>query len=161
MTASTFDVTAASVKAHHLPLLDGFSASSSPSLATVTEMVTEESARLAGALALEAIDASAITAASAAHYQCKRILRLMVAVRVIQSMTGGQPELLKAWATEIEAWLAALGEGGATFLGDGATATGDADPDGPTTHINTYGLTKDTSSSMSTVVPRLRRDDEL
>ena len=46
-------------------------------------------------------------------------------------------------------------------VGNNALAVGDADPDGPTTHINTFGLTTDDADDMSTTVPRLRRDDAL
>lgn len=161
MASSLFDVTAESTRRHHLPNLNAFSESSAPALSAVTEAVDEEAAVLAGALALENVDASAITAGSPAWLQCRRVLRMMVALRILRDMRGDNGELSQAWAGEVGRWLKALEDGGASFLGEGATATGTADPDGPTTHINTYGLTKDTSASMSTVVPRLRRDDAL
>ena len=161
MASSLFGLTADAVRKHHFPHLEAFSASSAPSATVVSEALDEESARLAGYLALEAVDASAVVSASAAYYQCKRVLRLMVALRIARDMTGQNAEAVKAWQADVDAWLLQLGDGGASFLGEGATASGTSDPDGPTSHISVYGLTEDETTSMSTVVPRLRRDDEL
>lgn len=162
MAASTFGVTADAVRRHHFPAFDSFSTSSNPTAVTVGEVVSEEAARLAGWLALEEIDASAITDVnSSAYLQCARVLKLMTAAKLVGSMSGLDPELVKAWRAEINEWKKGLDEGGAAFLGDGATATGLSDADGPTTHISEYSLTQDSAELMSTVVPRLRRDDAL
>lgn len=162
MTVSIFGLTANNVRDHHFPHLDAWSASSSPSTTTVTEAIAEEAGVLAGALTLENIDASTITnATSGAYVQCRKVLRMQVAIRIARDMTGQNPELLKAWSTAVDVWYKGLDEGGASFLGDGAAAVGESDPDGPTSHITTFGLTQDTPSAMSTVVPRLRRDDQL
>jgi hypothetical protein len=85
----------------------------------------------------------------------------MTAAKLVGSMSGLDPELVKAWRAEINEWKKGLDEGGAAFLGDGATSSGTSDPDGPTSHISEYQLTQDTADKMSTVVPRLRRDDAL
>lgn len=161
MTASTFGVDAEGVRRHFFPHFESWSATTSPTLAVVTEAVEEEAAVLSGHLTLELIDASSITPGSAAYLACRQQLRLMVALRVLGAMTGADPALGQTWRGVIKDWWKALDEGGATFLGDGATTSGTSDPDGPTTHINTYGLTTDTAANMSTVVPRLRRDDAL
>jgi hypothetical protein len=159
---STFGVTADSVRRHRFPHLDGFGASTAPSLSTVEEAVDRAAARLAGKLLLEAIDASAITdVTSAAYLWCQETLELMVAIRVAEAATHKDSELLRVWRTEVDARLKELDEGGADALGGGATTTSPSDPDGPTTHISQYSLTTDDSADMSTVVPRLRRDDLL
>jgi len=162
MATSTFGVTAESVRRHHFPAFDSFSTTSNPTSVTVGEVIDEEAARLAGWLALEEIDASAITdVTSAAYLQCARIVRLLSATRLVGSMTGLDPELVRAWRADIADWKKGLDEGGAEFLGGGAASTGTSDPDGPTSHINQFSLTQDTADKMSEVVPRLRRDDAL
>lgn len=162
MTASTFGVSAESVRRHHFPAFDAFSTTSNPTSATVGEVVAEEAARLAGWLALEEIDAASITdATSSAYLQCARIVRLLTATRLVGSMTGLDPELVRAWRADIAEWRKGLEDGGASFLGDGAASSGLSDPDGPTSHITEFGLTQDSADNMSTVVPRLRRDDAL
>lgn len=161
MSANDFGVTAASVRSHHFPNADAWTTSSRPSSTAVAEAIDEEAAHMAGRLALENIDASSVTTNSAAYYACRRILRMQVAVRVLRDMLGQDTELARAWEATIADWYVQLDAGGASFLGDGATATGTSDPDGPTSHISVYGLTVDSAESMSSTVPVMRKDDEL
>ena len=162
MTANTFSVTADAVRRHHFPAFDAFGPASSPTEVTVGEVIDEEAARLAGWLALENVDAAGITdSTSSAWLQCARIVKLLTAIRLVGAMTGLDPELVRAWRFEVDEWKKGLDEGGTAFLGDGAEASGSSDPDGPTTHIGEFGLTQDSADEMSTVVPRLRRDDAL
>lgn len=160
MSASDFGVTAASVRAHHFPNADAWTTSSRPSASAVAEAIEEESAHMAGRLALELVNAADITVGSAAYVACRRILRMQVAIRVIRDMLGQDTELARAWAASVADWYVQLDEGGASFLGDGASATGSSDPDGPTSHISVFGLATDSAADMSNTVPLLRKGDE-
>lgn len=161
MASSTFGLTPESVRAHYFGHFDAFSTRSPQTVATVTEIIAEEAARMAGKLNLELIDASAITTDSDAYKACKRILRLQVAVRLVRVIPGLDSALAQTWEAEVEAWYADLAKGGASFIGDGATATGSFDADGPASHVTVYGLTPDDGDDMSSPVPFLRMDDEL
>jgi hypothetical protein len=159
---NTFGVTQASVAAFHFPMWPAFSAASKPTATTVTSMISEAGGQLASMLYGEAITASAITdVASSAYVMCAEQLRRMVALKVLKASTQQDPELAKALQAEIDAWFVALKAAGGTFLGDEGLTTSPSDPDGPTSHISEYSLKVDEASNMSTVVPRLRRDDQL
>lgn len=159
MTASTFGLDADSVRRHHFPHFDAFAASSRPSLATVTEVITEEAASMAGALSLEKVDASTITVSSSAYNACRKTLRMQVAARLARDIPGVDSALAQSWAASVAAWYEQLARGGASFLGDGAVASGSSDPDGPTWHGSE--LEQDSFSNMSSTIPALRKDDRL
>ena len=163
MAVNEFGVTAAKVAAMYFPQwTGGFSASSNPTTTVVGLIVEESAAVLEGRLYAESIAASGITTAtSAAYIMCAGQLRRMVALRILRETTQQNPALAESLEKEIEAWFKRLAEQGGTFLGNDSLNPNDADPDGPTTHINTYGLTTDSAADMSTTVPRLRRDDQL
>lgn len=114
---------------------------------------------MAGALSLEGISADAIAVSSSAYATCRRVLRMQVAAKLVRLMSGVDTDLAKSWDASVADWYVKLGSGGASFLGDGATAAGESDPDGPTWHGT--GLTQDTQAAQSTVVPPLRKDDRL
>lgn len=159
MASSTFGITGASLRSHHFPRQDAFSATSQPTLATVTEVIAEEASAMAGKLSLENIDASSITAGTDAYKACARILRMQCAVRVALDMLGMDSELVRSWQATVADWYEALAKGGASFLGDPSLASGDSDPDGPTWHGT--GLEQDTTADMSSTIPMLRKDDRL
>lgn len=161
MSANNFGVTAASVRSHHFPNADAWTTASRPSSTAVAEAIDEEAAHMAGRLALELVDAASITASSAAYYACRRILRMQVAVRVIRDMLGQDSDLARAWEAAVADWYAQLDKGGVSFLGDGATATGSSDADGPASHISVFGLEQSEGEDMSSPVPYLRMDDAL
>lgn len=161
MASSSFGIDAESVRRHHFPNADAFSASSRPSAATVAEVIEEEAASMAGALALELVVASDITPASSAYNACRKTLRMQVAAKLVRLMSGVDSALAQAWDAEVARWYEQLDEGGASFLGDGATATGNSDADGPTSHVSVYGLTTATADELSSPVPFLKMDDEL
>lgn len=161
MAINLFGLTAESVRKHHFPMWSSLSASSKPTLEVVTEKLDEAAAQIAGALNEEAIDASAIVADTPAYLQCRRAVRTACALQLLWAAAGLDPELAKAWREWLDAFLNGLGEGGATFLGGGATSTTPSDPDGPTSHISQYGLTTDSAENMSATVPLLRKDDRL
>lgn len=112
---------------------------------------------MAGALSLESINAESIVVSSGAYSNCRRILRMQVAAKLVRLMSGSDVELAKSWDASVAEWYAKLASGGSTFLGDGATSVGESDPDGPTWHGP--GLTQDTKAAQSTTVPVLRKDD--
>lgn len=164
MTAvNEFGVTQAAVASDYFPQWRaGFTASSAPTATRVAAIITEEAAELATRLYAEDITASSITDTdSAAYVKCAAQVKRMVALRIMRTTTQQNPELAKALRAESETWLKELAAGGATFLGDESLATGDSDPDGPTSHISQFNLTTDDADDMSTTVPRLRRDDAL
>lgn len=162
MALNEFGLTPESVRAHYFPSSDEWSADSNPSTTVVADMVNEEAGVLAGALNAEAIDAASISdTATPAYVQCRQVLREQVAIRVTRVKTGTDPELVKAWKSDVRAWYQGLADGGATFLGGGATAASSSDPDGPTSHISEYGLLTDDPRNMSSAVPLLRKDDQL
>lgn len=164
MALPAFGVTAATVRAQLFPHWSDFSANSNPTAATVADIITEESGDFAALLYRENITASSVDAlgASTAPYQwCAKTLRLMVALRCLRASTQQEPQLAEAWKAELEQRLKLLAEEGATALGNASLQSGTSDPDGPTSHISVYSLTTDSADDMSTVVPRLRRDDAL
>lgn len=161
MAVVTFGVTADSVRKHHFPFIESWSATTAPTDTTVTEKISENAGLLAGALLKEAIQASSIAAASPAYVQCTRILRLMVALELVADMTGQDPKVVERWQAIITAWFERLADIGATALGDESLSTSASDPGGPTDHIDEYGLDVGDTADASSVVPRLRRDDAL
>lgn len=163
MTVSTFGVTAGTVRTNRFPHLSDFGANTAPSSSAVGVFVDQAAARLEGKLLLEKIVASSITdATSAAYLWCQETIELMVAVRISQAASGSDNGQAQAWRDELKVRFEELEEGGASALGSGVTTTGTpSDPDGPTSHISEYSLTVDSAADMSTVVPRLRRDDKL
>lgn len=161
VTVTEFGVTPEDLRAIHFPYLADFSTASQPSRQTVVVIIDEEAASLEGQLFRKAIVASSITENSAAYLQCARQLRRMAAVRVMQAMTAQDPQLAQTWQRQNDDWFAKLEDHGTDFLGSGVAATSSSNPVGPTTHISEYNLTMDSADDMSTVVPRLRRDDEI
>lgn len=161
MALNDFGVTVESVRKHHFPNADAWTETSRPAESAVAEAIQEEAGVLAGALLLEAIDASTIAQDSPAYVSCRKTLRMMVAMRIVADMTGQDPAVAKKWERAVEKWMDALDEGGDTFLGGGATSTTSSDPDGPTDFIGENSLEVGASADMSDVVPTLRRKDEL
>lgn len=161
MAINLFGLTPESVRKHHFPMWDALSPVSEPSLATVQEKLEEAAAQVAGALNAEAIDASAIVTSTPAYLQCRRAVRTACALQLLWAATGVDPELAKAWREWLTAFFTGLNEGGATFLGGGATSTTPSDPNGPTSHISQYGLKTDDPANMSTAESILRKDDRL
>lgn len=162
MAINLFGLEADDVRRHHFPMWDPLSASSKPTTATVTEKLEEAAAQVAGALNAEAIDAASIVdTVSPAYLQCRKAVRTLCALQFLWAATGLDPELAKAWREWLAWFFEGLAEGGATFLGGGATSTSDSDPDGPTSHISQYGLTVDSAADMSSAVPLLRKDDPI
>lgn len=160
MALSLFGVTANIVRLHYFPQNEAFSADTSPSSDTVDDFIDQEAGRLAGALLIKGITASSIISTSPAYYACASQLEMMVALRTLSVMSGQNPELAKAWKTQIDEWFERLKELGYLILGD-ASLEPARNPDGPTTHITEYALDVGDYAAASTLVPRLRRDDEL
>lgn len=147
MTIATFGVTVDSVRKHHFPTQNAWSTSSSPSLATVTEMLDVEAGRLAGALLKESIPTSAIVAGTPEYASCQGQLRMMVARRALDAMTGADPAIAKRWDTAIDGWFKSLDADGPTFLGNDDLGTLSlSDADGPTEHLTEYGLAVDSDT---------------
>lgn len=161
MALSIFGLTVEKVRAHHFPQADAWTASSRPTEATVTETIDEEAALMAGKLALELVSASSITVDSDAYKLCRKVLRMQVASVVAKDMLGLNPAIAKAWDSVVAKFYEDLDEGGASFLGSGATASGNSDADGPTSHVSVYALETLDAADMSSAAPPLRMDDSL
>lgn len=160
MASNDFGLTPESVRKHHFPQADAWTEGSRPSESAVEETIAEEAAAMAGKLKLELIDASAIVLDSDAFVMCRKVLRAQVASVVLKDMLGMDAALAKAWDRTVDAFYAGLDDGGASFLGDGATASGDAPADGPHSHATVFNLERDTAANMSSTVPKLRMDDQ-
>lgn len=161
MAANAFGIDAENVRAHHFPNADAWVASSRPSSTMVAEAIAEEAGLMAGKLDLELVDASSITAASSAYYHCRKVLRMQVAARIARDMSGVDPAVALAWDKAVAKFYVDLDEGGSSFLGDGATASGTSDADGPHSHVSVYGLEQDVAEDMSSPIPSLRMSDDL
>ena len=164
MSVVTFGVTPDSVRRLYFPHLDAPGPNSVPSLSTQESIISEESAELYGRLLRESVDAAAVSAqgpTEAPYLWCAKTLGLMAAVRVAESSTHKDYQLLQTWRATLKARFDALREDGATALGDSSLEVSTGPVDGPTTHINRYGLAVDSAADMSTTVPRLRKDDLL
>ena len=160
MAINVFGVTATSVKDHHFPHWDGFTTATTPTLATVTLMIDESGAVLAGKLSVEGIVPSTITdATSAAYAWCATVVRLHAAIKVMQASTAQDPAIIERWEKMLAALFKDLATNGATAIGPGASSI--SNPSGPDTHIETYSLEVDSAEDMSTTVPVFRRDDLL
>ena len=158
----TFGITYDTVRRHFFPQISAWSPSTNPTQATVTEEVLWKAGDLDGALRTKNIDPTSVVASSAAYNWCAQTLALMVASKVGAVMAQADPAVLKRWQAELKGRLDNLREIGVSALGDGATASDtDDSPDGPTEHIDEYGLTIGDTSDMSTSEPIFRRDDVL
>lgn len=127
MALETFGVTPAAVKAHHFPQLSsGFSLSSSPSSVTVTEMIQSEAAELGGALRVEGLDASSLTALANpnAYAWCADTIRLGAAIRAGRAMTGVNADVIKAWDAELQYRYKELDAKSLALLGDASSPAG-------------------------------------
>lgn len=161
MASNDFALDAEAVRKHHFPNADAWTESSRPSESAVEEVIEEEAALMAGKLALELVDASAITSDSDAYLLCRKVLRMQVAAVVARDMLGLDPAIAKAWDSKVDAFYKGLDEGGVSFLGDGASASGNSQADGPHSHVSVYGLRTDVAADMSDPTNgKLRMDDE-
>lgn len=163
MAIQTFGVTAAKVRAHHFPQISEFSANSNPTSSTVGEMIEEAAAELAGALRREGLSATTLaeddgSANPEAYAWCAATIRLGAAARTIQSMTGQDPEVAKAWEKRYRDRLKALDGGGAEVLGDAGLPVQASN--GPRTHITSLGL-EVPDDEPSELGPTFRIDDQL
>lgn len=159
MPLSLFGVTVESVRKHHFPQADAWTASSRPSEATVAEIIDEEAGRLAGALSVESIAVTGV-ATTAAYVSCRKQLRMMAAIVLARDMTGVDPALARAWKLEVNEWFDGLDDSNAAFLGEGAAVTSLTEPDGPTDFISNLGLDVGPEEAASDVIPMLRRNDQ-
>lgn len=161
MSITTFDVDREMIREDFFKQNAEFSADSIPSADSVDRFVDQEAAELEAKLLQESITASSITDdESAAFLWCQRTLSLLVAIRVMEAMAQQDTTLLKVWRDRLDARFKALDEKGYLALGGGVSAP-TSQPNGPTHHIDTYGLDVGDTSLASSVAPVLRRDDQL
>ena len=161
MSLATFTVTCTKVHAHYFAKQSDFSAYSNPSSSTVTEMIQDSAAELAGKLSAKGVTASDITSADhpQAYQWCAETVRLGAAIRAAQTMTSADPEVVKAWQKKLDARFKALEDWGAEALGD---AGADADAAKIQTHIANHSLdTTLDGEEPSNSIPYLRGDDDL
>lgn len=157
-----FGVTHDTLRRHHFPGLQAFSSTSAPSAQTVTEKIASAAAELDGALSRKGITGDDIVdTASAAYAWCAETLRLMTAVKLLQIISGVDPDLAKAWRAEKKERLELLADQGTGALGGGASSDDLGEPDGPNTHIAELSLDTGDDSLASDVIPPFRKDDQL
>jgi hypothetical protein len=164
---SLFGLTPAAVRENKFPQWNDFTAKSSPTSTQVTDIIEGQAGELAAKLYAENVVASSIPGTtdgnglhSAAWLWCRETLRLMVALEILRVTTQRDPELAKTYAGQLKERLKDLDAKGATALGDAALDTGDAPAQGPTTHINTFGLTTLAAADMSSLDDVLKRSDK-
>lgn len=160
MSLATFSVTYTKVRAHYFPQLANFSATSQPTSDTVTEMVQDSAAELAGKLSAEGIEASGIDAtANPQGFQwCAETVRLGAAIRALKAMTGQDPKVAESWQKRLDERFEALDEWGAETLGDVSVASAGS----ILTHISNHSLdTTLDGDEPSNSIPSLRGDDDL
>ncbi len=160
MALELYGVTVESVRKHHFPQADAWTASSRPSEAAVGETIDECAGRLAGALSVESVAVTGL-ATTAAYVSCRAQLRMMVAIVISRDMLGVDPAIARAWKTEVREWFEGLDESNVAFLGDGAVITSVNEPDGPTDFISNLNLEVGDPSEASDVKPVLQRKDDL
>lgn len=162
MAVNVFGLTAATIRAHKFPNSDDFSASSSPTAATVLEVLDEKAAELEGLLLVKSVSAATLTVAtSAAYLWCRETLRLAVAIEAVQLMSGQDPAVAKAWQAKLDARLKRLDALGPAALGDNALNIDASLPNGPTSHVSDLALDTGDDADASDVIPALRRSDLL
>lgn len=154
--ASTFGVTPATVRSHFFPHQDTFSADTVPTESTVTEIIAEKAAELAGHLQVEGIDGSSLTEDSDAYRWCRSTLREMVAIRVVAAGIAADPQVLDDWKTHVARQLDYLDEYGRAALG-GGTSNPTVEPNGPTTHLDVLGIS---SPTVVTTAPDILRSSD-
>ncbi len=164
MTVQVFGVTHATVRAHCFPRLDAFSATTSPTSTTVTEKISVAAARIYAALTAEEIDAATVYAlgsSDASYIICADIIRKLTALSL--RIPCDDPAVPDGWQKEVDAFFAMLAENPAAALAndDLSSSSSDSDPDGPTHHIDEYGIDIGDTADASSAEPVLRKDDEL
>lgn len=162
MSVNLFDVDPAMIRDDYYPMLGEPGADSQPTADTIERWVSQEAAGLEGKLRHEEITASEITDdEDSAFLWCQKTLSLMVALRPGWPQAAAVPQSVRdAWAADLKQRLKDLTEDGVLALG-GSLPEPSVSPNGPVTHINTYGLDAGDTSLASDVAPVLRRSDPL
>jgi hypothetical protein len=156
--AAIFGITPEAVRSHYFPHQSTFDETTIPSVATVTEIISEEAAELAAHLAGENLDGSSFVAGTDAYVWSAGTLRRMAAIRVVQAGIAMDPQVLDDWKTVVGRRLAHLDEKGRTALGTGVSNP-TVEPNGPTHHLDVHGIASPTV--VTTAADILRTTDEL
>jgi hypothetical protein len=161
VSISTFGVTYSTVHDHCFPRLDNFSATTSPSAATVTAKIDVAAARLAAALSKESISPATIAAdtTSAAYAICADIVRKMTALSLY--IPTDDASAVEGWKADVKAFFDQLEKDAGVALADPTLSTSASPPNGPTTHIAEYGLDVDSTDVMSDATFPLHAKDQL
>lgn len=160
MALETFGITFTGVRDHHFPQSQQFSTTSSPKAATVTEMIDESAAELAGKLRAQGLTPSSLTLATypEAYAWCAETVRLSTAIRVFPAVTGGKDEAqLAGWKRRLKDRYADLATHGFRALGDAPEPSQGGT--GPATHISYYGLDTGDDAGASSAEPVFRAKD--
>jgi hypothetical protein len=140
--STTFGVTYVTLQESFFPG-QTFSPTSRPKAATVTTIIEEQAALLAGALRAEGASAAGIAAdnTSDAYKWCASTLKLLAAPLVAQAgVTGVDDAVVDDWQEQGLSRLRALDEKGTAILGETGVATPSTPSNGPASHIGAYGL---------------------
>jgi hypothetical protein len=150
------------VQKHNFPRLNTFSATTSPTSTVVSTKIDVAASRLAAALVAEEIDPDTINdlgSSDVSYVICADVIRKLTALSL--RIPCDDPSVPEAWQKEVDAFFAMLAENPAAALANADLSSSDSDPDGPTHHIDEYGIDIGDTADASSAEPDLRRDDEL
>jgi uncharacterized protein YbjT (DUF2867 family) len=162
MAVEVFGVTATTLRQHCFPRLSNFSALSSPTSTIVGEKISVAAAQMYAALAREEIDGDTVYAlgsSDVSYIICADIIRKAAALSL--RIPSDDPTAAEGWQKEVAAFYALLAEDPAAALANADLSTAESDADGPTHHIDEYGIDIGDTDDASSAEPDLRRDDEL
>lgn len=160
MAQTTFGVTAELVRSGYFPYQPTFDGTTVPTATAVAVFIDEEAVHLTGRLLVEGITASSLTAGDDAYVWASGMLRLMAAIRVVQAGIAMDPQVLDDWKARVAERFDYLDKNGRRALGVGVSDP-TIEPNGPTTHLDTYGIETPDIGDMSPIGTILRRSDEL
>lgn len=163
MAIATFGVTYTTVHDYHFPQTANFSTASKPTATTVTGLVEDGAAELAGKMRAEGLAPSTIDGAEATYPEAYRIaaryVRLHAAIACLRAGATADPEVARAWKKELEELRTAIEERGYLAFGDAPAPAQNAN--GPRTYIAELGLDTGDDADASSAIPTFRKDDLL
>lgn len=165
MSLVLFGVTNDTVRRHLFPQWPSFNTKSNPTSASVDELIIQEAASLAGALAKRSVLTSSfdITNTPIAWNWAAATLEYMVGIRIAPAVTGLDSALVNRWSKEKTVRLADLEAKGATVLVDVLATESAETPMEASSHIDQFNLaTADSTTGQSqTTASPLHWDDEM
>jgi len=159
MAVSTFAVVYGDIQSLYFPSSAAFSGSTKPTSTSVTTMISQSAARVAGALKAVGLSAATLSTDAGATYpaayaSCQHVIMMGAAIAVYRAMAGQLPTGL---LEEYEAWFTRLSELGAEALGDAPVPSNLPFR----SHVVTDDLDTGDVEDSSDAVPEFRASDKL